>query len=330
MNHEKRIPIILLSGFLGSGKTTLLMNIIERLDTQGVKPAILLNEIGEINVEGHAIKSDVPTSEVLGGCICCSSKGDLTSELHQMISQYNPDIIIVESTGVAHPIETIDAITELSMYKHIQLSHVVTVVDSKQFVQAFRGRKTTTTRLLKEQTACASQLILNKVDRLEAEEVLEAEQFIREWNPHAQLHISRHCKISDWSWLDEALDSDYEYQSHKAPHSCSHHEDKPCTHHSHQHVMSYTHYWNNPIHSKQFENWLMQLPQNIYRAKGIVRFCDIPSRYLFQFAYRESDFIKIEPQGKVLDAAVFIGEHFDQAWLIEQLQRLERLELGEE
>ena len=88
--------------------------------------------------------------------------------------------------------------------------------------------------------------------------------------------------------------------------------------------MAYTHYWKGQPNSEIFEQWLADMPANIYRAKGIVTFRDIPSRFLFQFAYRESDFMRIDPQGIVHDVAVFIGEHFDKAWLKQQLVLLEQ------
>ena len=325
---KKIVPIVLLSGFLGTGKTTFLLNILEAVKLKGMKPAILLNEVGEVHVEGERISKSIPTAELLGGCICCTSKGDLTGELHQLVVEHHPDIIIVESTGVAHPFETIEAITELSLYVPIRLCDVITLVDSKQFLLTYSGRKTETSRLMKEQIVCASRLILNKQDLLDSEQKMMIDHYIRDWNKVATLNKATHAQLSDWSFIDHLLDGTYEKPSlHAAKHDehvCGHEHGESCTHHSHSHVMSYTHYWKSAIHSEMFERWLETLPSNIYRAKGIVTFTDISSRFLFQFAYRETDFVKITPQGSVLDVAVFIGEHFDKNWLIEQLEQLEQ------
>lgn len=81
-------------------------------------------------------------------------------------------------------------------------------------------------------------------------------------------------------------------------------------HASHDHVMAYTHYFQNPVNSEEFERFVKELPRDVYRAKGIVTFTDTSSRFLFQYAYREADFMRITPQGEVPDVAVFIGEHF--------------------
>lgn len=327
--NKKVIPIVLLSGFLGTGKTTFLLNILEQINKVGMKPAILLNEIGEVHVEGERINKNIPTAELLGGCICCTSKGDLTGELHQLVVDHQPDLIIVESTGVAHPFETIEAITELSLYSPISLSEVITIVDSKQFLLAYGGKKSETNRLMKEQIACASRLILNKLDLLQADEQLLLDHYIRDWNKVAVIEKAIQASLSSWDWLEHILNGQYDKSAYitgmdNNHHDCQHDDGKACHHHTHNHVMSYTYYWKKAIDSERFEVWLKSLPSNIYRAKGIVTFSDTTSRFMFQFAYRETDFIKITPQGEVLDVAVFIGEHFDKDWLIHELERLEQ------
>jgi len=383
------VPIYLLSGFLGSGKTTLLQHMIAQAKDAGLTPAVLMNELGEVNLDGQLVSREVAMAEVLGGCICCSMRGDLSLELNQLLQQYKPDLVIVESTGAAHPMESIDAITETSMYKHVMLQEVVTVVDSEHLLARARSTKDKTFRLMQEQIKCASLLILNKCDRLYPEQIVELEQLVREWNAHAHLVSASYCQLSDWSWLlqpqptsnvvvagsanehnnaeekqsgtdnvqldgannaKELHEHDHQHQDHQQHdhqhhdhqqhdhqqhnhqqhdrdhehHDHEHHDHQQHKHHHHDHVMAYTHYWKQRPHSEQFEAWLQQLPSNIYRAKGIVTFRDVPSRFLFQFAFRESDFMRIEPQGEVHDVAVFIGEHFDAEWLKLELEKLEQ------
>lgn len=331
MSTQKIVPIYLLSGFLGSGKTTLLTQIVEKAQAAGLTPAVLMNELGEVNLDGQLVKKGVAMAEVLGGCICCSMRGDLSLELNQLLDQYSPDLIIVESTGAAHPMETIDAITETSMYKHVRLQSVITVVDGEHLLDRSKLVKDSTYRLMQDQIRCGSLIVLNKCDRLDPEKVVEAEQTLRDLNEHALIITTDHCQLNNWQWLlegtqleqpeslqalrqqvsnnnDDAVDGEHEHQ-----HEHSHHT----------HVMAYTHYWKGKPNSEQFEQWLANLPANIYRAKGIVTFRDVPSRFLFQFAYRESDFMRIDPQGEVNDVAVFIGEHFDEEWLKQQLAILE-------
>jgi len=329
------VPIYLLSGFLGSGKTTLLQHMIAQAQAAGLTPAVLMNELGEVNLDGQLVSREVAMAEVLGGCICCSMRGDLSLELNQLLQQYKPDLVIVESTGAAHSMESIDAITETSMYKHAVLQEVITVVDSEHLLARSRSSKDKTFRLMQDQIRCASLLILNKCDRLYPEQIVELEQLVRQWNTHAQLVTASHCELNDWSWLlqPESTSNVVAEQAEKQNEDAVHDANGDKGHHEHvhghndqhhEHVMSYTHYWKQSPHSEQFEAWLQQLPPNIYRAKGIVTFRDVPSRFLFQFAYRESDFMRIEPQGDVHDVAVFIGEHFDAGWLKQELEKLEQ------
>jgi G3E family GTPase len=344
-NNEHNIPVHLLSGFLGSGKTTLLRRMLDYYTAQGKKPAVIMNELGDINLDGQLVGDEVPMAEMLSGCICCTMRGDLGMEISMLINEHQPDVIFIESTGAANPMETLDGVTEAAMYKSIDLRSVITVVDGPELL-ARRARKGRTFKLMQEQIRCATILLLNKVDKLEPDQLVEAQQQLRELNDHAQIIATVRCAIDDWSWLDAEVEAHAHVQDHQltatetqhiAAHThgegeectvagCTHDHDHAADahHHSHEHVMVVTHYWRGPVSSEAFESLLQRLPDNIYRAKGIVTFTDAPSRFLFQYAYKESDFLRIDPQGQVNDVAVFIGEHFSKAWLLRELELLEQ------
>ena len=101
INEERTIPVYLLSGFLGSGKTTLLNHLIDYYKALNVKTAVVMNELGDVNLDGQFIDDDVPMAEMLSGCICCTIRGDLSLELKQLIDEHNPDVVLIESTGAA-------------------------------------------------------------------------------------------------------------------------------------------------------------------------------------------------------------------------------------
>ena len=103
------------------------------------------------------------------------------------------------------------------------------------------------------------------------------------------------------------------------------HEARSHHHHSHSHVMAYTHFFERPVDSNAFEEFVSKLPQEVYRAKGILSFSDTSSRFLFQYAYREMDFVKITPKGDVPDVAVFIGENFAKDVIRAELLKLEAM-----
>lgn len=359
-NRERHIPVHLLSGFLGSGKTTLLTQLLDHYKERGLKPAVIMNELGDMNLDGQLLGDEVPMAEMLSGCICCTIRGDLGMEISMLIDEHQPDVIFIESTGAANPMETLDGVTDAAMYKAIDLRSVITVVDGPELLERSRTGKGRTFKLMQEQIRCGTMLLLNKVDKLAPEELVEAQQQLRELNAHAPIVATVRCAVDDFSWLDAASnvqerigdiesrasscriagceehdhhgEQDHAYegdQLHDHSEIRDHHEghgDDHHLHHSHEHVMVVTHYLQNPVNSEAFESLLGRLPDDIYRAKGVVTFTDTPSRFLFQYAYKESDFIRIDPQGTVNDVAVFIGEHFSKEWLLNELRLLEQQE----
>src|SRR4030095_4521587 len=98
---QVRTPITLITGALGSGKTTLLRHL---LDTVPQKIAILMNEFGEIAIDSQIIEGkNVRIDELGGGCVCCSLLGEFEAAVTEVIDTVHPDLIIVETTGVAEP-----------------------------------------------------------------------------------------------------------------------------------------------------------------------------------------------------------------------------------
>ncbi len=362
------VPVIVISGFLGSGKTTLLQKWVDRWLAAGLKPAVVMNELGEVNLDGEIIGGGVPMSELLGGCICCTISGDFGVELARMTEEEQPDVLLVETTGAANPMELIDGITEASLYVKLALVQVVVVVDSQHLLELHDKGKGKTYRLMEEQIRCADVLLINKTDLLTAEQRVRVEQIAREWNAKARLIHTVKCEVNGslpelWSGAGIAygdgrtsgLEQDRGQEvrgerdehergaarSEQEPHHCgpdcthAHHHgiadsdrnsnaDSDLAHHSHDHVMVYTHYFEQPVDSEQFEQFIAGLPQQVYRAKGILRFTDTASRYLFQYAYRQTDYMAITPQKEVPDVLVLIGEHMPTETLKAALDRLAR------
>lgn len=326
---EQVVPVYILSGFLGSGKTTLLQRLLEHWKNQGLRPAVVMNELGEVNLDGLLVEQTVPMAELLGGCICCSIRSDLSTELATLIKKESPDVVVIEATGAANPLEIVDGVTEISLYQKVELKSLITVVDAAHLLELYRAQQGATYRLMQEQIRCASVLILNKVDRVTAEEADEITAVLRKWNAYAPILPAERCEVETEELLRDAggvlTDTQLE-EVEDASESFLHDEDEHTaggTHATHDHVMAYTHYFKRPVNSEEFEQFVKELPRDVYRAKGIVTFNDTSSRFLFQYAYREADFMKITPQGEVPDVAVFIGEHFSSSELRTRLLEME-------
>jgi G3E family GTPase len=338
METEARMtatPIYLLTGFLGSGKTTLLQRALAYCEATGRKAAVIMNELGEANVEGAALGSEVPMAELLGGCICCSSRGNAAGAIEMLVKQHRPDVIWIESTGAANPLEAIDGITEAALVVPIALRSIVTVVDGPGLLEHSRRGKGRTYKLMRDQIRAATVIVLNKADKLHPEERVLLEQTVREWNGVAALTAATRCEV-DMEQLFDAGGTGM-----KAPNrmgsscgcgesDCGGHDrdqaddghGRSDAHAGHSHVMALTHELRGAVDSEAFEAFLAALPSDVYRAKGIVTFRDTGGRFLFQFAYRESDFMRLAPDAEARDVVVLIGEHFQRGPLVEQLERL--------
>jgi G3E family GTPase len=353
-------PVYILSGFLGSGKTTLLQRLIAHWREQGLRPAVIMNEIGDVNLDGLLVSSEVPMAEMLGGCICCTIRGDLSVQMAELIEGEKPDLIVIEATGAGNPMEIFDAVTEVSLYLKLDIQPMVTVVDAAHLADLHASQQGKTYRLMMEQIRCGSVLILNKIDLLEPDRQREMAEFLQHTNPYARIIPAVKCDVeisSLWKTAEEQdkgssliqrstayneqnseavlgqdNDPSHDHDLHHShdPHDHNHDDNHDHAHAhahphaSHEHVTVYTHYFDGPVDSEAFERFITELPREVYRGKGVLRFSDTASRFLFQYAYREADYLKITPQGDIPDVAVFIGEHFDKHDIARRLHALER------
>lgn len=314
---ERTVPVYLLTGFLGSGKTTLLRRLIDDANGRGWKPAVLMNEAGDVNLDGMLVGAEVPMAEMLGGCICCTVRADLGVELMSLVKEHDPDVIWIESTGVAEPLEIIDGVTEASFYGRIELKGVVTVVDARHLLDRMRIGTGKTYRLMQDQIRAASLVVLNKTDLVAPAERDELAERLVDWNGGAAIVQTVGAEIEPERiyGIREGILPQAGGQEHRHDHLHEHH-------HGHHHVRAMTRYLKGPVDSHAFEAFVGRLPEGVYRAKGIVSFRDTANRYLFQYAYRQSDFLPIRPQKTVHDVLVFIGEDFSESDLDAELDKL--------
>ncbi|WP_025685520.1 CobW family GTP-binding protein [Paenibacillus maysiensis] len=352
------IPIVVLSGFLGSGKTTLLQHALAYYKGQGLKPAILMNELGDVNLDGSLVNGQAPMKEMLSGCICCTIRGDLGVELMNLAEEYKPDVIIVECTGVANPLEIVDAVTDASIYSSMILQSVITVVDARQFLDFASGNERSKShRLMQDQLRCASKLIINKTDLLAAGELQKTQALVKELNPYALTVSTQRSDVdadtffsiqgedrmdalrqkestadsrNDHHHLENHLHAhahdDHADHHHEHDHNHEHDHEHGEHYHSYDHVVVHTHFFGQPVPRSEFEQLFRSLPAEIYRAKGIVRFLESEGQMMFQFAYRELEIIPIRPQKQVNDVAVVMGENFSASEIEERLRKLEMAE----
>jgi G3E family GTPase len=281
-----RTPITLITGPLGSGKTTLLRHI---LDTHPAKIAIVMNEFGEIAIDTKIIEGkNVRIAELGGGCVCCSLLGEFEAAVNEIIEKVAPEMIIVETTGLAEPEALVFDIQDA--LPQCRLDGVVSVIDADMFVRFPEIGHTT--RL---QIEGADILLLNKIDLIEPVQVEPLETKLREINRAAAIVRTERCRIDPELLFGIGRTATVAARGPGSP--------IPATAHEHELKFESFAFTSGTIFSRDcFERFADSLPANVIRAKGFVRFADGPQ--LFNFVVSRWDLEPFEADSTEL---VFIG-----------------------
>ena len=126
--------VFLVSGFLGSGKTTLIKHFLNsRMEDIG-KTALIVNEVGDIGIDGTLLSGrNVDMIEISSGCICCTLKTDFSDAVQEIHDKVKPDLLIVETTGIAQPGDILDTLCEPPLDGYSRLRSLITVIDADLF-----------------------------------------------------------------------------------------------------------------------------------------------------------------------------------------------------
>ena len=178
------IDVYLFSGFLGSGKTSLLLNVIRQLKENGKKPAVFMNEFGSLPFDSDAVEGEVPLKEVLDGCICCTGSEKTEAQLQGLLEENEDiDVILIETTGAAHPVEALDAVYSPLFADRLNVKGIITVVDSRLWLD--RDKLSPQIRALyMEQIRHAHLLLANKSDLLTEGEMATVSMEIANFNSY--------------------------------------------------------------------------------------------------------------------------------------------------
>ncbi|MBO4820594.1 MAG: GTP-binding protein [Prevotella sp.] len=220
----KEIPVLLLTGYLGSGKTTLVNRILT--NKKGIKFAVIVNDIGEINIDADLIekggivgKKDESLVALQNGCICCTLKMDLVEQLRDITRLKKFDYIVIEASGICEPApiaQTICSIPTMGV-EYVKdglarLDCIVTVVDALRMKSDFGGGvdllksnidEEDIENLVIQQIEFCNIVLLNKASEVERNELSRLHQVIRSLQPKAQII---ECDYGDVD-LDTILDT---------------------------------------------------------------------------------------------------------------------------
>jgi G3E family GTPase len=173
------MDMFIIAGFLGSGKTTLVLSVIGRIiERTGKKVVIIVNDFGKVGIDSKVMtKYGLQVTELASGCICCTLGPDLLSTVADIEANIDPDLIVIEPTGVADPEAIVDCMQHYQG-KKLRSIRAAVVVDASRFQVLMKAMG----RPLTAQVRAADLILINKMDTVDAAALESIEKVLREIN----------------------------------------------------------------------------------------------------------------------------------------------------
>ena len=347
---KKGLPVTIITGFLGSGKTTLLNHILT--NQQGLKTAVLVNEFGEIGIDNElVVATDENMVELNNGCICCTINSDLVDAVYKVMErQENIDYLVVETTGLADPLPVALTFLGTELRDLTRLDSIVTLVDAANYsLDLFNSDAAFS------QIAYGDVIVLNKADLVDEADLDALEVKIRDIKEGARILRTTKSQVplplilsvglfETDKYFDASAEDKHEHHDHDHDHhdhdhhdhsECSHEDHDHHDHHEHHDHDDHSHHLENdgftsisfetekPLSIRKFQYFLdNQLPDNIFRAKGILWFDESPKRHIFhlcgkRFTLDDDEWKNDKPKKNQL---VLIGQNLDEETLLKQIE----------
>jgi len=279
--------VILLSGFLGSGKTTLLKRMLS-WENNLSGTVVLVNEFGDVGIDGALLKdSGSEVVELTSGCICCTLQIDLKRTLTQIRERFHPRRILIEASGIADPATIASLIQEPDIQPHMELTKIVTVLDA----ECWKAREAFGT-VFYNQLRFADLIFLNKIDLFDQDEIRGFLKEIHAALPQSRVVPTLYCRVDPetiWaarsnkdSELKRVDFTDLNLLEPRSREGQHHRHDnkgrKKQRHHAKaDDADNYTAFsFHDPgvFDETCFKRFLEDLPWELFRLKGSVRFQD--------------------------------------------------------
>ena len=319
-SSTKQCKIILLTGYLGAGKTTLLNHILG--NDEGIRAAVIVNDIGEVNVDASLIKDGglSQTDNLIpltNGCICCTLASDLAKQLQEIADSGNFDYIIIEASGICEPIPiayTISAYCDQTKYDGnapLDLDNIVAVVDCARMWDEFNGGKDLLAdnideddieSLIIQQIEFCTTIILNKTDQVTPEQIKELKAIVRSLQRDAVIVEAENGDVPMSELLDTGRFSfEKAYDSAVWADAMAHpeeHEDPEVLEYD---ISTFVYERRQPLDIDKLSEFVQTWPDSIIRSKGMLWIDQDPDMcYVFEQAGRQ---VSVTENGLFVDSA---------------------------
>jgi G3E family GTPase len=306
MTQTLPVPFYILCGSLGAGKTTLLMRLLEFWNGQGHRVGVLMNEAGEVSIDGP--RAGTIAEQVLnlaGGCICCDTKDDLAWSITQLVQDYRSTLIVLECSGMADPAEVVDAVTDVYVSRIAKLERIFALLHPVPLPETGMAELVTRNAI-----RYADDLLLNKRDLYIPGHWEQFRDSITRYNPYGRVWETNHARVDLAALLaaprSRPLPTNVllgKPAAKEAPH-------EPRAAH---HPMVMTVRLPGPMDRNRFMQWMQTLPEGLERAKGFFRFAQELELQEFQFfPPRTGTIAPVMLLDEPNHVVVLIGRNFDQ------------------
>ncbi|MHB0997875.1 MAG: CobW family GTP-binding protein [Armatimonadota bacterium] len=268
------IPVIVITGFLGCGKTSFLRRMLPLCGEANVRPALIINEVGDVDVDGELL-ADLHAEQVrlVGGCVCCTLQSQLKETIYNVIEQKSGDVIIIECSGLSDPLDVLNALSAPALLPEIGVSHIICLLDAGRVLKILNA-----VELAKSQVSTANIVIMNKADLLDSERWDSIESVVSELSPKSDKYRTNYGDIGKDQFMRILTDP--------APTACE--CGTCCDHeHEHDHDNGHQHHHSLPasfcttamvlpdmVSRNDLESFLASIPENVIRAKGFAHIKD--------------------------------------------------------
>ncbi len=186
------IPIVLITGYLGAGKTTFLNHLLQLPKIRKKDVALIINEFGELGVDGQLVQADErPVFELnKGSLFCICIKTDFHKTLRAIADEVQPELVIVEATGMAEPRDLQDFVDEPALAAAFAIQANVCLIDAENFIKV-----APMLQAARRQTQWADGLVINKTDLIPKEDLEQLQQVLRQMNPRAPQECVEYGRI---------------------------------------------------------------------------------------------------------------------------------------